>query len=91
FSQSRKILRGGADLLGSSLRRLTRRAPPEQVAEALKEIEPREQREIEPVVTRLQRSIASVPEEHFRALRERLDARLGLGQPRQETSTHSPG
>ncbi|HEV2862728.1 MAG TPA: hypothetical protein VGX48_17060 [Pyrinomonadaceae bacterium] len=78
FSQSRKILRGGADLLGSSLRRLTRRAPPEQVAEAIKEVEPQEQRELQPVVTRLQRSIAAVPEEHFARLRSQLLARLGL-------------
>ena len=35
-------------------------------------------RELDPVVTRLQRSIASVPEDHFRRLRQRLDARLGL-------------
>lgn len=78
FSQSRKILRGGADLLGSSLRRVTRRAPPEQVAEAIKEVEPQEQRELGPVVTRLQRSIAAVPEEHFARLRSQLLARLNL-------------
>jgi hypothetical protein len=78
FSQSRKILRGGAELLGSSLRRITRRAPPEQLDEAIKEVEPQEQREIEPVVARLQRSIAAVPEEHFARLRSQLRARLGL-------------
>ncbi|PYT01214.1 MAG: hypothetical protein DMF65_08045 [Acidobacteria bacterium] len=44
---------------------------------------PEEERELEPVVTRLQRAIAAVPEDHFRHLRERLDARLGLGQSRE--------
>ena len=78
FRQSRKVLRGGAELLGSSLRRLSRRAPREQVAEAIKEVEPREEREIAPVVSRLQRSIAAVPEEHFARLRSQLRARLGL-------------
>ena len=35
------------------------------------------------IVSRLQRAIAAVPEVHFRHLRERLDARLGLGQSRE--------
>jgi hypothetical protein len=48
------------------------------VAAAVERVEPEEERELDPVVTRLQRSIGSLPEEHFRNLRERLDARLGL-------------
>ncbi len=48
------------------------------MAEAIERVEPEEEREIEPAVTRLQSSIASVPEEHFRSLRARLNARLGL-------------
>jgi hypothetical protein len=78
FRQSRRVLSGAAALLANSLRRLAGRARPEQVAEAVERVEPEEERELEPVVTRLQRSIASVPEEHFRTLRQRLDARLGL-------------
>ncbi|MDT5156286.1 MAG: hypothetical protein QOH51_643 [Acidobacteriota bacterium] len=78
FRQSKRVLRGAAALLAGSLRRLAGRARPEHVAEAIEEVEPEEEREIEPVVTRLQRSIAAVPEDHFRALRARLDARLGL-------------
>jgi hypothetical protein len=77
------VLRAAAGLLAGSLRRLAGRARPEQVAEAIEQIEPEEQREIEPVVTRLQKSIAAVPEEHFRALRARLDARLAIGQSRE--------
>ncbi|MDQ3918376.1 MAG: hypothetical protein M3348_07845 [Acidobacteriota bacterium] len=80
FRGSRRALRAAANLLASPLRG---RARPEEVAEAIEQVEPQEEREIEPVVTRLQRSIASVPEEHFRTLRERLDARLGLGQSRE--------
>jgi hypothetical protein len=76
--QSRRILRAAANLLATSLRRLTGRARAEQVAEVIEEVESQEEREIEPVVGRMQRSIASVPEEHFRRLREQLDARLGL-------------
>ena len=76
FRQSHKALRAAAALLGHSLRRLTGRAPSDEVARAIREVEPREAREVEPVVSRLQRSLASVPEEHFRDLRRRLDARL---------------
>jgi hypothetical protein len=78
FRQSRRVLRAAANLLAASLRRLTGRARAEQLAEAIEEVEPQEEREIDPVVTRMQRSIASVPDEHFRRLREQLDARLGI-------------
>ena len=76
FRKSKGVLRGAATLLSGSLRRQPPR--PERVAQAIESVEPEEERELDPVVTRLQRSIASVPEEHFRALRQRLDARLGL-------------
>jgi len=78
FRQSRRVLKGAAALLSSALRRVTGRARAEQVAEAIQSVEPEEERELDPVVTRLQRSIANVPEEHFRSLRRSLDARLGL-------------
>jgi hypothetical protein len=76
FRQSRKVLAGAAALLGHGLRRLTGRARPEEVAGALSELEPAETREVEPVVARLQSSLAAVPDEHFRDLRRRLDAKL---------------
>lgn len=77
---SKRILSAAASLLAGSLRRLSGRARAEEVAEAIERVEPEGEREIEPVVTCLQRSIASVPEEHFRALRSRLDARLSLAR-----------
>jgi hypothetical protein len=83
FRQSRRGLSGAANLLARSLRLLTGRARDEEVAEAIERVEPEEEREIEPVVSRLQRSIASVPEDHFRALCERLEARLGLEYSRE--------
>ncbi|HEX8557439.1 MAG TPA: hypothetical protein VF668_05030 [Pyrinomonadaceae bacterium] len=76
FSKSKGALRAAAALLAGSLRREPAR--PEQVAAAVERVEPEEKRQLDPVVTRLQRSIASVPDEHFRRLREQLDARLGL-------------
>jgi hypothetical protein len=78
FRQSRRVLKGAASLLSSSLRRVTGRGRAEQVAEAIESVEPEEERQLDPVVSRLQRSIANVPEEHFRTLRQSLDARLGL-------------
>jgi hypothetical protein len=83
FRQSRRGLRAAANLLARSLRRLAGRARDEEVAEAIERVETEEEREIEPAVMRLQRSIASVPEDHFRHLRARLEARLGLGQNRE--------
>ena len=83
FRKSRNVLRGAAALLAGSLRRVTGRRRAELVAEAIEEVEPEEERELEPVVTRLQRSIASVPEEHFRDLRARFDARLVVDERQQ--------
>lgn len=76
FRKSKDVLSGAAALLTRSLRRAPAR--PAEVAAAVERVEPEEERELDPVVTRLQRSIGSVPEEHFRALRRRLDERLGL-------------
>lgn len=86
FSKSKGVLKGAAALLTGSLRREPAR--PEEVAAAVERIEPEEERELDPVVTRLQRSIASVPEDHFRNLRERLDARLGLTFAEQAGQNH---
>ena len=79
FRQSKRVLRSAASLLAQTLRRLAGARPGrEEVARAIESVEPEEEREIETVVTRMQKSLANVPEEHFRALRARLDARLGV-------------
>jgi hypothetical protein len=74
FRKSKGVLRAAASLLSKSLRRQP--PQPERVAEAIESIEPEEARELRPVVTRLQSSLANVPEEHFRTLRNSLEARL---------------
>src|SRR5205085_701086 len=74
FRKSKDALSGAAALLSRSLRRQPPR--PERVAEAIESVDPEEARKLQPVVTRLQSSIASVPEEHFRGLRDQLEARL---------------
>lgn len=79
FRQSKRVLQSAAGLLGQTLRRITGGRPDrEQVARAIETIEPEEEREIDTVVTRMQKAIGNIPEEHFRNLRARLDARLGL-------------
>ncbi|HEX7956744.1 MAG TPA: hypothetical protein VF508_07375 [Pyrinomonadaceae bacterium] len=75
FRKSKGVLRGAAALLAGSLRR-TPAPQPADVAAAVERVEPEEERQLDPVVARLDRSIASVPEDHFRNLRERLEARL---------------
>lgn len=78
FRQSRRGLRAAANLLAGSLRGVAGRGRAEQVAEAIERVEPEEEREIEPVVERMQSSIAAVPEGHFSRLRAQLDARLRM-------------
>lgn len=76
FRQSRGVLSAGASLLERSLRRVVGRKKREQVERAVESVEAEEERQIEPVVTRLQRSVEAVPEDHFRRLREQLAAKL---------------
>jgi hypothetical protein len=83
FRQSRKALGAAAALLGQSLRRLTGRGREAEVAEAIAEIEPRETREVEPVVSRLQQALSAVPAEHFQDLRRRLEHALEQAPHRQ--------
>jgi hypothetical protein len=78
FRRSKKILRATAGLLGQALRRLADRRDRDEVARAIEQVETAEEREVAPVVARLQHSLAGVPDEHFRRLRSMLDARLGL-------------
>ena len=83
FRKSKSVLRGAAALLSRSLRREPPR--PERVAQAIESVEPEEERELKPVVSGLQRSLASVPDEHFRNLRERLEARLAQPPPARQS------
>lgn len=76
FRQSRSVLSAGANLLERSLRRVVGRKKAEQVERAVESVEAEEERQIKPVVTRLQHSVEAIPDEHFRRLREQLAARL---------------
>jgi len=88
FRKSKGVLSAAAALLSKSLRRQP--PQPERVAEAIESIEPEEARKLQPVVTRLQSSIASIPESHFRSLRDQLEARLGQPTPEQTGRNRLP-
>ena len=79
FRKSKGVLRTAAALLSKSLRRQP--PQPERVAEAIESVEPEEERELKPVVTRLQNSLATVPDSHFRNLCASLEARLSEPRP----------
>lgn len=76
FNQSKSMLRGGAKVLEQAFRRVTGRPDEGQLTETVAAVETEETRAIESVVSRLQKSIEAIPDEHFRYLRERLAARL---------------
>ncbi len=77
FRQSRSMLLAGVRVLERGLRRVRGQRPDErQLSEAVTAVEADEEKEIEGVVNKLQKSIEAIPEEHFRALRTQLAARL---------------
>jgi len=86
FRGSKSVLAGAAGVLERALRRRgAPRTDPREVAEAVEAVEAEEERRIEGVTRGLQGAVANIPEEHFRLLRERLDARLGVAPERRET------
>jgi hypothetical protein len=85
FRGSKNVLTGAAGILERALRRRGAPRPdPRAVAEAVESVEELEERQIEGVTRGLQGAIANIPDEHFRLLRERLDARLGVVPARRE-------
>lgn len=81
FRQSKSMLKAGAKVLERAFKRITGRPDENQLSEAVTSVEAEEEREIGGVVSRLQRSIEAIPDEHFNSLRTRLAARL-RAQPR---------
>lgn len=85
FRGSKNVLVGAAGILERALRRRGAPRPdPRAVAEAVESVETEEERQIEGVTRGLQGAIANIPDEHFRALRYALDARLGVAPQRRE-------
>lgn len=69
-------------MLEQALRRVRGGRPDErELTKAVTAVEAEEEREIGGVVSRLQKSIEAIPDEHFKALRTALAARLST-QPR---------
>ncbi|HEX8000478.1 MAG TPA: hypothetical protein VF528_18995 [Pyrinomonadaceae bacterium] len=82
FRQSKSMLKAGARVLEQALRRVAGRRPDErELSAAVTAVEAEEEREIGGVVSRLQKSIEAIPDEHFKTLRTQLAARL-REQPR---------
>lgn len=81
FRQSKSMLKAGAKVLERALKRVTGKPDERQLSEAVTSVEAEEEKEIGGVVSRLQRLIEAIPDEHFSTLRTRLAARL-RAQPR---------
>jgi hypothetical protein len=76
FTQSKSMLKAGAKVLEQALKRVTGKRDEREVSEAVTSVEAQEEREIAGVVSRLQKAIEAIPDEHFSSLRARLAARL---------------
>lgn len=86
FRKSKGVLRSAAGLLTGALRRRGAERPDrKQVAEAVASVEEQEERELAPITGGLQSAISNIPDEHFRSMRARLDARLGVARGTRES------
>jgi hypothetical protein len=84
FRGSKGALKAAAGLLERTLRRRAPKADRREVAEAVTAVADEEERELEGVTRGLQGAISNIPDEHFRRLRQHLDARLGVAPPPRE-------
>jgi hypothetical protein len=78
LAQSKTTLISAANLLQRSLSSISGRPDAERVASAAEAVEAEEEREMEGVIEKLQKSIQSVPEGYFNNLRARLGACLRI-------------
>lgn len=78
FAQSKTTLRASANLLKRSLKSISGKPDDAEVARAAEAVETEEERQIEGVVVRLQKSIQSIPEGYFENLRARLGVWLRI-------------
>jgi len=89
FNQTKNLIWSGAELLEKAFRNLRRKATDEEKKEAVKSIEDEEKEKLEGVTSKLSRAIANLPEEHFKAMRERfvtaMKASEQLSQAERET------
>jgi hypothetical protein len=84
FHGSTELIRRLGDQLFAALRRLTRGASRQQVAEAVQSVEEQPSEELRGVEQQVEKGLKSVPEAHFQKLEEA--ALEALGQPVPEKS-----
>ncbi len=70
FNQSKNLIWSGVEIMEKAFRNMTRKATDEEKKEAVKAIEEEEKEKLEGVTSKLSRAISSVPEEHFKSIRE---------------------
>lgn len=78
LSQSKSAIKSAANLLKRSLMNISGKPDAERVALAAEAVEAEEEREIEGVIHKLQKSIQGVPDSYFDNLRARLAAWLRI-------------
>jgi hypothetical protein len=76
FGQSKAALATGIDILTGALRSLAGRPARQDVAKAVEEVESAEEKAVQGVVERLREAMGKVPSDHFKKLRDAVDAEM---------------
>lgn len=89
FNQTKGLVLSGVEILERALRPLRKKPSESEITEAVQTVEEEEQEKLEGITTKLQRSLASVPEEHFKAMREKFVTRMRASEPQSQAGLES--
>jgi hypothetical protein len=89
FNQTKGLVLSGVEILERALRPLRKKPSESEITEAVQAVEEEEKEKLEGVTSKLQRSLASVPEEHFKAMREKFVTRMKASEPQSQAALES--
>lgn len=76
FKQTKGLVVSGVELLEKTFRNVRKKPTEEEVVVAVKSVEEEEKEKIEGITNTLGAALSNIPEEHFKAMREKFSARM---------------
>lgn len=76
FRQTKGLIFSGVDLLEKTFRNIRKKPTEEEVVVAAKSVEEEEKEKIEGITNTLSSALSNIPEEHFKAMREKFSVRM---------------
>lgn len=89
FRQTKGLIFSGVELLEKTFRNVRKKPTEEEVIVAAKSVEEEEKEKIEGITNTLGNALSNIPEEHFKAMREKFSARMKALEPQSPAELES--